>query len=507
MSIRLLRWPTSLWLVSLCMTSLCMASLCMTPPAFAQHAAERKPNVIVIIADDLGYGDLGSYGSRIVKTPNIDALAASGARMERGYVTHPVCAPSRAALMTGRYQQRFGYEFNPVGRDRTGGVDIREVMLPRRMKEAGYVTGMVGKWHLGQAEGYHPLDRGFDSFFGVLGGATSFMLGVGPGDDEYTPPGSESSTRTPQSNLPPAGAPADVRLQALRQASPVSRGRDVVAEPAYLTEAFTREALSFISANRDRPFFLYLAHTAPHTPLEATRPYLDRYLDVPDRGMRIYSAMVSALDDSVGEIRQRLAREGLEKDTLIIFLSDNGCAQYVLGACTNRPLSGFKGEPLEGGVRVPFIASWPGHIKDGQVITSPVSSLDIAPTALGLAGAPPAAVLDGRDLMPLLRGEAVTPRSLFWRAGPSRAVVDDRWKLWIAETAGPDGGPAGDHVMLFDLQNDPGERRNVAPSHPDVVAALQERLAVWSKGLGEPQWGSNRQSIREYDGRKLRMYN
>jgi arylsulfatase A-like enzyme len=490
-----------------CMRAFVLLASLATGAAAAQEAPGRRPNVIVIIADDLGYGDVGVYGSRLVKTPNIDALADSGARMERGYVTHPVCAPSRAALMTGRYQQRFGYEFNPVGRDRTSGVDAAEVMLPLRMKQAGYATGMVGKWHLGQASGYHPLDRGFDSFFGVLGGATSFMLGVGPGDDEYTPPGSENTTRTPQSNLPPLSAPADVRLPALRRASPVSRGRTVVDEPSYLTEAFTREALAFISAHKDRPFFLYLAHTAPHTPLEATRPYLDRYRHIPDRGMRIYAAMVSSLDDSVGEIRKRLAEEGLEKDTLIVFLSDNGCAHYVLGACTNRPLSGFKGEHLEGGVRVPFIASWPGRIREGQIIQRPVSSLDIAPTALRLAGVTPPSVLDGEDLMAFLEGGAAAPRNLFWRAGPSRAVVDDRWKLWIAEKAGPEGEPAGEHVMLFDLLRDPGERQNLALDRPDIVAELKDRLAAWSGGLGAPQWESNRQSVREYDGQKLRMYN
>jgi arylsulfatase B len=478
----------------------------LLPRADAQ-ASSQAPNVIVIMADDLGYGDTSVYGSTIIKTPNIDALAADGVRFTRGYVTHPVCAPSRAALMTGRYQERFGYEFNPVGRDRDSGVDPNQVMLPALMKSAGYVTGLVGKWHLGSSKGYHPLDRGFDEYFGVLTGATSFMLSLAPGDDEYTPPGSEASTRTTPPPPGPDTRPADVRMQEMRAGAGVYRGRNEVVEPAYLTEAFTREAVSFISRNKTKPFFLYLAHTAPHTPLQATKKYLDRYRHVEDRGQRIYAAMVSALDDGVGEIRQTLQREGLSDRTLIVFLSDNGCAGYVLGACTNAPLSGFKGEHLEGGVRIPFILSWPGRLPAGRIDASPASSLDIAATAVALSGTRPSVTLDGRNLMPRFTGADTALRTLFWRAGPTQAMIEGGWKLWVAEKAGPDGAGAGEHVMLFDLQSDPAERTNLARARPEIVAAMRKAFDAWSSQMSPPQWESRRQSIREYDGEKLKAYN
>jgi hypothetical protein len=293
----------------------------------------------------------------------------------------------------------------------------------------------------------------------------------------------------------------------MRRATPVTRGRQVVEEPAYLTEAFTREAVDYIGRHKSEPFYLYVAYNAPHTPLQATKKYLDRYRHIPDRGTRIYAAMVSALDDGVGEIRRKLAAEGIEQNTLIVFLSDNGCAGYILGACTNAPLSGFKGEHLEGGVRVPFIASWPAALPAGRVDDRPVSALDILPTALVAAGAVPPQNLDGRNMMPMFADPtSYSPRQLYWRAGPTHAVIDGDWKLWTSETLEADGS-AGTHTMLFDLERDPEEQRNLAAQNPAEVERLRKMFDQWSATMAEPQWPSMRQAVRRYDGKKLKVYN
>jgi len=487
--------------------------------------AAPRPNVIVILADDLGYGDTAVYGSKIIKTPNIDALAADGVRFTQGYVTHPVCAPSRAAILTGRYQQRFGWEFNPVGRDRKGGVSLEQPFVGNVLKAAGYHTGMVGKWHLGEADGYQPVDRGFDEFFGITAGATSFLTKSEPGDDTYNPPGSEGSFRATVNDPLPPTATNDERMAYVRSLASVRRGKQVVQVDGYLTDVFTDEAVKFIGANKDKPFFLYLAYNAPHTPLQATKKYLDRYRDVPDRGQRVYAAMVSALDDGVGAIRAKLKAEGLEKNTVIVFLSDNGCAAYIQGACSNAPLSGFKATHLEGGVRVPYIVAWPGKIKGGQVDDRMVSSLDIVPTAAALAGAKLPKGTDGVNLIPFLTGtNKATPNpTLYWRAGPTYAIRDGDWKLWEANKADPaeqasnaahitpDGthavvSPLGKHVMLFDLKADLAESKNLATANPKVVTGLQSKLEAWDKGNVPPQWTSMRQSVRRQDGQLLKLY-
>lgn len=495
--------------------------------------AERpagRPNVIVILADDLGYGDTSVYGSTVIRTPNIDRLAAEGTRFTDAYVTHPVCAPSRAGLLTGRYQERFGYEFNPVGRDEKGGVSLREIMIGQIMKTAGYSTGMVGKWHLGTPAGYAPADRGFDEFFGMTAGASTYITDPKDDDHFFNVPGAELAERaTAEPDPRLAALPLDKRLKFIRSKAPIYRGRTIVDEHSYLTDAFTREGVSFIERHKTQPFFLYLAYNAPHVPLQAPDKYYARFPEIKDPAKRTYAAMVSALDDGVGAIMQKLKENGLDKNTLVIFLSDNGCAGYLNGACSNAPLSGFKGLHLEGGVRVPFIMRWPGHVVAGRVDDRQISSLDIVPTAAALGGArlPRDRVYDGVDLMPFVSGRnaGVPNPILFWRAGVNFAVRDGQWKMMIANKAPaatsvdlsvppimPDGvqariGPDGQHVMLYSLPTDIAEKRNLAAANPRVVARLRGQLSKWNKTLMLPQWTSRRWAYFKWDDENLQLFN
>lgn len=463
-----------------------------------------RPNIIVIIADDLGYADISANGGKIA-TPHIDELATSGVRMTNGYVTAAVCAPSRSGLMSGRTQTRFGYEFNPVGRDETNGMAQTETTIAQTLKGAGYRTGMVGKWHIGQASGFHPLDRGFDSFYGVLGGATPYLRTIGPGDLHVVTAEDDRITRE--------------RL-------PIFDGRTPQEPDEYVTDLFTDRAIRFIDGSRSQPFFLYLAYTAPHTPLQAPKSYLDRVSRDGTDYDRVYRAMMLALDEGVGRLREHLKETGQLDNTLIFFLSDNGCPSYVGGACSNGPLNSWKGYPWDGGVRVPYIASWPARLAPG-VIHQPVSSLDIAATAAAVAGARhPGA--EGVDLIDMIKNpEQLNARGLFWRMGPTHIVRKGRWKLLIvnrAEDAGPAGGddlgrslrpegaPAavsalGQWTLLYDMQSDPGETTNLAEVHPEIVEALSRDWAGWNSGNVEPQWTSRRGVNNVVNGMRVELFN
>ncbi|MDZ4693348.1 sulfatase-like hydrolase/transferase [Terricaulis sp.] len=440
-----------------------------TPTA---HSADAPPNIILIIADDLGYGDLAVYGGERIQTPHIDALAADGVRFTNGYVTAAVCAPSRAALLSGRYQQRFGYEFNPVRRDLEGiGIPADVRILPEYLRERGYRTALVGKWHLGRTRETHPMSHGFDEFVGLSPGATGYLVEPGEGD-EWLPdplPGS------PEGFWP-------MRLERGYEREERTGG--------YLTDILTDEAVGFIGRNRDRPFFLTLAYNAPHTPLQASAPYVQRYAHIEDPSARLYAAMVSAMDDGVGRVMAALREQGLSERTLVIFISDNGCVAYIgAGVCSNAPLRGSKATYLEGGVRVPMIASWPGHLPRGRVHEEPVVSLDWTATILAAAGAETGgAPLDGVNLLPLIEAPQPSSDVIVWRTSPNYAVREGDWKLIVAERA--DG--AGMITYLFNLEADPQERVNRAAEHPEIVQQLQRRYEAWSAQMRPPSFDSER---------------
>ena len=316
-----------------------LAALCAADPPKA-----AKPNILFIVADDLGYADVGFQGCKDIPTPNLDALATSGVRFTSGYVSGPYCSPTRAGLMTGRYQTRFGHEFNPGGSD---GLPLSETTIADRLKAAGYATGLVGKWHLGSLPQFHPQKRGFDEFFGFLGGAHDYFRSAG-----------------------------------------ILRGTEPVKDLDYTTDAFGREAVAFIERHKAEPWFLYLAFNAVHTPMQATDDRLAKFPGIEDKQRRTYDAMTLALDDAVGTVRRKLADAGLEQDTLVLFISDNGGPTMpgtTINGSRNTPLRGSKRTTLEGGIRVPFVVSWPGHLKPG-VYDQPVIQLDADATALAACG-------------------------------------------------------------------------------------------------------------------------
>lgn len=445
-------------------------------------AAARKPNIVVILADDLGYADVGFHGSREIPTPHLDALAKSGVRCTNGYVSGTVCSPTRAGLLTGRYQQRFGHEFNPspYGAAReTAGLPTTETTLADRLQAAGYVTGLVGKWHLGAARHLQPQKRGFDEFFGFLGGSHVYL----PGRPNVIFPGRENPTAEP-----PDGSP--------RPPNPILRGTEEVEEREYLTDAFAREAVSFIERHRTRPFFLYLAFNAVHTPMHATDDRLAKFTSDSDPMRRAYCAMTLALDEAVGRVIARIRATNLEQDTLIFFCSDNGGPTLVLAAqngARNDPLRGSKSTPLEGGIRVPFVVSWPGNLPMGAVYTQPVIQLDVLPTALAAAGIAikPEWKIDGVNLLPHFRGEVTSAphEMLFWRYGGQGAIRQGPWKM-VRYLSLMDGGDsrAPTPARLYHLDRDIGEAHDLAGTEPQVLRELQALWDSWNATLATPGW-------------------
>jgi arylsulfatase A-like enzyme len=447
---------------------LTLAALLLAPLA-ALHAAEpakpARPNILVIVADDLGYGDIGVHGGKDVPTPNIDALADSGVRCTNGYVSAPYCSPSRAGFLTGRYQTRFGHEFNPhVGEEGRLGLPLDQRTIADRLRGAGYATGLVGKWHQGFDRAHHPQSRGFDEYFGFLVGGHNYLL---------------------RKN-------AEAEFGSAYSKNMIYRDRELQKLDGYTTDLFTDEALAFMERHKDKPWLLYLAYNAVHTPLEVLDKYGDRVpKSVTDRERRGYLSLLVGLDDAVGRVTAHLRKSGKDRDTLIFFFSDNGGSgrkpflAYNTGV--NRPLRGDKGQTLEGGIRVPFFVSWPGTIPAGKTYDQPVIALDVLPTACAAAGVKAGADADGVNLLKHLTGEveAAPHEALYWRFGPQKAVRKGKWKLvsWYDfETKRRSGW------QLYDLTKDVGEKDDLAKAEPRIVAELSAAWEEWDKRNAAPLW-------------------
>lgn len=426
--------------------------------------AAEPPNVVIIVGDDMGYADVGFHGCQDIPTPHLDALAAAGVRCANGYVSGPYCSPTRAGLLTGRYQTRFGHEFNPGGSPDQG-LPLSETTMADRLRAAGYKTGIVGKWHLGAADERHPNARGFDEFFGFIGGAHDYLPGKG---------------------------------------APIFRNREQVEESEYLTDAFGREAVAFIDRHQDEPFFLYLAFNAVHTPLEAQKERLAKFGAIADPKRRKYAAMMSAMDDAIGEVLAKLDADELSDNTLVFFISDNGgptMATTATNGSINAPLRGSKRTTLEGGVRVPFLVKWPGKLPAGKVYEQPVIQLDATRTALTAAGVDTASdeQLEGVDLLPYLAGENSDPphEALFWRFGPQMAVRQGDWKL-VKYDPVVDGGKKGaTDARLYNLAEDISEEDNVIAEEPEKAKELQAAWDEWNKSNVPPLWGQGNEGKKD----------
>lgn len=436
---------------------LAAAILALAAAAAMAAPAARQPNILFIVGDDMGYADVGFHGCKDIPTPNLDRLAAGGIKFTNGYVSGPYCSPTRAGLMTGRYQTRFGHEFNPAG---THGLPLTEKTIADRLKAAGYVTGIVGKWHLGTQPESHPQKRGFDEFFGFLGGAHSYFDARG-----------------------------------------ILRGNDPIGELDYTTDAFGREAVSFIRRHKEHPWFLYLAFNAVHTPMHATDARLAKFASISDERRRSYNAMMLAMDDAIGVVQKELAETGVEQDTLVAFISDNGgpaMPGVTVNGSINQPLRGSKRTTLEGGIRVPFVISWPGHLKPA-VFPHPAIQLDLHATALAVAGVhiDPAWQLDGVNLLLFLNGEKSGPphEALYWRFGDQMAIRAGDYKLvrydGNADTLTGARGQPVSAPKLYNLSADIGETKDLSAEMPDKAKELQAKWDAWNATLVQPLWGGD----------------
>ena len=448
-----------------------LTSLLLAAPVTLHAAGAPRPNILFIVADDMGYADCGAHGCRDIPTPHLDALAASGVRFTDGYVTGAVCSPSRAALMTGRHQLRVGVpDWIPPGQR---GMDTTVPTVAEYLRKSGYRTALVGKWHLGEQDECHPLNRGFDEFFGFLGGGRSYW------------------PQTPAS----AQYGGERYLQLLR-------GREPATETEYLTFAFGREAVDFISRQRGQtqPFFLYLAFNAVHDPMEAPDDYLRRFSAIEDKGRRTYAGMLSAMDDAIGRVLKAVREAGIEKDTLVCFISDNGgpITRNAPNHSRNTPLRGGKGETWEGGIRVPFFMQWSGHLKPGATFGEPVTQMDLTATVLALAGAKPDSKwpLDGVNLMPFLttKNKGGQPHAaLCWEYGPQWAIREGQWKLTYAFPSRDAKTPI---LGLYNLRADMGEAKDLSSTQPGRVKHMQATWAAWRKDVGVAPAASEAKAIR-----------
>jgi len=421
------------------------AGLCLTGPGRADDRAGTKtarPNVVLIVSDDQGYGDSSCYfHPPHVHTPNIDRLAAEGVRLTNAYASGWVCAPTRAGLMTGRYQQRFGFY---TAADSRIGMPLGEITVADILKKKGYATGAFGKWHLGIEPEYHPLRRGFDEFYGFLGHGAHDYFKLGRTDPHTS----------------------------------IYRNEKIIDDTGYLTDNLAREAVSFIKRHSKRPFFLYLPFNAVHWPMQAPRKDIEQF-DTGEENRDIYLAMLKRMDEGVGRVLDALKRTGVDDRTLIVFFSDNGGAKKNFS--NNGRLRDFKQSVYEGGIRVPFIVRRPGRLGAGTVCDEPVICLDIMPTICAAVGAalPRDRTYDGRNMLDALRGRAAGPlhEALFWDGGETQwGVRAGKWKL-LRNRQGA--------VELYNLADDLSEKNNVVKKHPDIAERLERMYKSWKAKMGK----------------------
>ena len=420
-------------------------SLILASLAQSLASTASQPNIVIFYADDLGWGELGCQGfTKDIPTPHIDSLAKNGLRFTNGYVAATYCSPSRAGLLTGRYPTRFGHEFNSVAN--AVGLRSDQTTLATRLKALGYATAAVGKWHLGSQPENRPTRRGFDEFYGTLNNTPFFR---------------------------PTGF-IDSRL---------SNDVQAVTDPDfYTTDAYAERAVDWIGKNKDKPWFLYLPFNAQHAPLQAPKKYLERFPKITDEKRQLFAAMMAGMDDAIGRVMGSIRELGLEENTLVLFIADNG-GPTASTTSKNGPLRGFKMTTFEGGPRVPYIAQWKGKIPAGKTYDLPVMNLDVLPTAIAAAGGKPEASwqLDGVDLMPYLTGAntARPHQTLYWRFGPQWALRDGDMKLVVSK--GGSGRPE-----LYNLATDIGESKDLAAGQPEKVKELQAMWDKWSAEQAPP---------------------
>jgi arylsulfatase A-like enzyme len=472
------------------------------PELAAAPANERPPNIILILTDDMGFNDVSLYnggaGDGSVMTPNIDAIAKNGVKFTNGYSANAVCAPSRASIMTGRYSTRFGFEFTPffkigaqifswMEEQNPGalptfidleaaealpdmsklGMPTEEITIAEVLKDAGYYTAHIGKWHLGATNGMRPEDQGFDD--------SLYMAGT-----LYLP---EDHPDVVNSKL---DSSVEQMVWATAEYAAQWNGGERFQPDGYLTDYFSNEAVKVIESNRNQPFFLYLAHWGIHNPIQALKSDYDAFSQIEDPNLRTYSAMIRALDRGVGQVMDALEANGIADNTIVVLTSDNGGAAYIELSDINKPYRGWKLNHFEGGIHVPFMASWPNQIAAGTEVDTPIHHIDIFHTLAGAAGAaiPADRTLDGINFLPKLTGETelLPARDLFWREGHQQSVLSDGWKLIRAESP--------TEPWLFHLSDDPTEQNNVASKHPEKVKALEALLAVHNAEQAAPMWPS-----------------
>ncbi len=421
----------------------------------------KKPNIIIILVDDMGYADVGFNGCKDIPTPNIDRIATNGVKFTNGYVTFSVCGPSRAGLLTGRYPQRFGYERNPQYRphDPNMGLPKEEKTLAEALKQVGYTSGIIGKWHQGADISNHPLNRGFNEFFGHLGGGHRYFPEELTINDSYAVDNDEG---------------VSYKTWIMRNHEPIQTNK-------YLTDEFSDEAVRFVERHQKKPFFLYLAYNAPHSPLQATQKYLDRFPNIANKKRKTYAAMVSGVDDGIGLLLDKLESLDLDKNTLVYFLSDNGGPEQSNGS-DNGVLREGKSSIYEGGYRVPFALQWKGTVKSG-VYDNAISSLDIFATIAELSKTPikKDKPLDGVNLIPYITGKNIglPHETIYLRKfdEKSYSVRHKDLKLVLKK----DGIP-----QLYNLTKDVGEQNDIAQQYPEEVKKIEAIRKEWDSQLIDP---------------------